>query len=193
MSAILFKKKEKTIKLWNELDKRGIFILNKILTGSFRVGASQLITLEALSKTLGIPRDILSLRLMGNWTPTAAFFESLKAAPDLASNSELNPYPFFLASPAQEPLEDLGDPNEWFAEWKWDGVRAQCIHRGGNSALWSRGNELITVQFPEIVETANKFDNGTVLDGEILAYQGQRPLPFSELQKRLGRKKVSRA
>jgi DNA ligase-1 len=186
-------KKAKILEYWHELDQRGIFMLNKILTGSFRVGISHLLTIDALSKTLGISKEMISLRLMGNWAPTAEFFESLKDCEDLSANTRLNPYPFYLASPVQEPLEDLGNPEDWLAEWKWDGIRAQCVHRGDNSAIWSRGNELISVQFPEIIEVLNRLENGTILDGEILAYRDQKPMPFSELQKRLGRKKVSKA
>ncbi|MGZ6298831.1 MAG: cisplatin damage response ATP-dependent DNA ligase, partial [Parachlamydiaceae bacterium] len=64
--------------------------------------------------------------------------------------------------------------------------------RKGSCALWSRGNELISEQFPELLEALNAMDDGTVLDGEILAYENQSPLPFGELQKRLGRKNVSK-
>lgn len=185
--------KESILQFWQELDQRGIFILNKILTGSLRVGVSHLLTLQALSKTLSISKETLSQRLMGNWEPTAEFFEGLKRDEDKTSGSHLNPYPFYLASPIVEPLEDLGDINDWIVEWKWDGIRAQGISREGKVAIWSRGNELITHQFPEIAEVLQKFETGTVLDGEILAYQNEKPLPFSELQKRLGRKKVTPA
>lgn len=183
--------KAKVLEFWQKLDQRGIFILNKILTGSLRVGVSHLLTIQALSNALNIPKETLSLRLMGNWTPSAEFFESLKSSESL-SVLNLNPYPFYLASPVAEPLEDLGSSQDWLAEWKWDGIRAQCMKRNENMAIWSRGNELISHQFPEILESLRKLENGTVLDGEILAYGKEKPLPFSELQKRLGRKKVSR-
>lgn len=185
--------KESILQFWQELDQRGIFILNKIMTGSLRVGVSHLLTLQALSKTLSVSKETLSQRLMGNWTPTAEFFESLKRDEDQTFGSHLNPYPFYLASPIAEPLEDLGDINDWIVEWKWDGIRAQIVNRDGKVAIWSRGNELITYQFPEVAEVMQKCESGTVLDGEILAYQNGKPLPFSELQKRLGRKKVTPA
>lgn len=183
--------KEKILFFWQELDQRGVFILNKILTGSLRVGVSQLITLEALSKALNISKETLSQRLMGTWTPSAEFFENLKKDESLSFTSELNPYPFFLASPIED-LENLGNPDEWVAEWKWDGIRAQCIKRSGKIAIWSRRNELITKQFPEICKSLENFDSDMVLDGEILAFKNEKPLPFSSLQKRLGRKDVSR-
>lgn len=179
--------KKEIINFWKELSPQMIFILNKILTGSLRIGVSHLITLNALSKVLKIPKETLSHRLMGSWTPTAEFFESLKGA---EQEGNLNPYPFYLASPLQDSLESLGNPEEWIAEWKWDGIRAQAVNRK-EIAIWSRGNELISHQFPELMEAFKKLPQGSVLDGEILAYRDGTPLVFNELQKRLGRKKLS--
>lgn len=183
--------KVKIFQYWKELDQPGIFVFNKILTGSLRIGVSELLTIQGLSLTLNIPKETLSQKLMGNWQPTAEFFLSLKAPLD-PSVINLNPYPFYLASPIDMTLESLGNINEWIAEWKWDGIRAQCINREGRLAIWSRGNELISHQFPEIMEAISKIPSGTVLDGEILAFRDKTPLPFGELQKRLGRKKVSK-
>jgi DNA ligase 1 len=73
--------------------------------------------------------------------------------------------------------------------WKWDGIRAQLVRRGGVVHLWSRGEELITQRFPEVVAAATHLPDGTVLDGEILAFRDDRPLPFSALQQRIGRQK----
>ena len=74
-------------------------------------------------------------------------------------------------------------------EWKWDGIRAQLVRRGDAVHLWSRGEELITHRFPEIAAAATRLPDGTVLDGEVLAYRDERPLPFSALQQRIGRQK----
>jgi DNA ligase-1 len=74
-------------------------------------------------------------------------------------------------------------------EWKWDGIRAQLIRRAGQTWLWSRGEELITLRFPEIAAAATHLADGTVLDGEVLAFREGRPLPFSALQQRIGRQR----
>jgi DNA ligase-1 len=181
--------KKKIFEYWNELDTQEILVLNKILSGTLRIGVSHLLTIQGVSQALEISKEELSQRLMGNWIPSPEFFTQLNEKTDLQSH--LNPYPFYLASPLDRPLENLGDIHEWEAEWKWDGIRAQCIHRNGQVAIWSRGNELITNQFPEIVEAMQLIREGTVLDGEILAFSNNKPLPFGELQKRLGRKKVT--
>ncbi len=79
--------------------------------------------------------------------------------------------------------------SDWLVEWKWDGIRAQLVKRGGVLHLWSRGEELITHRFPEIIAAASRLPDGTVLDGEVLAFRDDRPLPFSALQQRIGRQK----
>src|SRR5258708_20221602 len=87
----------------------------------------------------------------------------------------------------------MGDLGQWMAEWKWDGIRAQLVCRGGQIHLWSRGEELITTRFPEIVAAASYLPDGTVLDGEVLAFRDGLPMPFSALQQRIGpRKQVDR-
>ena len=176
---------------WKELNTKEIFILNKILTGSFRVGVSSLLTLKALSQSINISREVLSQRLMGVWEPTGEFYAQLKNEGE--GNRYLNPYPFYLAYQLEAELKTLGPLSDWVAEWKWDGIRGQAVVREGTSALWSRGNELVSLQFPELIEAFKTIPEGTVLDGEIIAYQDGRPLPFAELQKRLGRKNVSKA
>ncbi|CAF23674.1 ATP-dependent DNA ligase [Candidatus Protochlamydia amoebophila] len=185
------KQKEQIFLYWNELNTKETFIFNKILTGSFRVGVSSLLTLKGLSQALEIPREILSQHVMGTWEPTAEFFASLSITDD--RKQYLNPYPFYLAYPFEGDLKTLENPFDWLAEWKWDGIRAQVVKRGGECAIWSRGNELVSSQFPEIMEVCKQLPDGTVLDGELIAYQSNRPLAFGELQKRLGRKNVSKS
>jgi DNA ligase-1 len=99
------------------------------------------------------------------------------------------PYPFYLASPLDGDPKGLEDPAQWVVEWKWDGIRAQLVRRSGSVHLWSRGEELITHRFPEIAAAATRLPDGTVLDGEVLAFRDGRPLPFSALQQRIGRQK----
>ncbi len=85
----------------------------------------------------------------------------------------------------------MGERGEFQAEWKWDGIRSQLIKRGGEIYLWTRGEERVELRYPEIIEAARQLPDGTVLDGELLAWKEDAPLPFAELQKRIGRKQVS--
>jgi len=179
--------RERLIASWDELDGPQRFVWNKLLTGGFRVGVSQRLVTRALAESAVLEPAVIAHRLMGTWSPTAEFFEQLRspAADDFESS---RPYPFFLAHQLdEEPSEKLGARADWLAEWKWDGIRAQLIRRGGETYVWSRGEELMTDRFPELRIDATRLPDGTVLDGEILAWK-DGVLPFSLLQRRIGRK-----
>jgi len=173
---------------WRRLERPERFLFTKLLTGALRVGVSELLLARALAEAFELPRSTIQHRLMGDWQPSAAFFRAL-TGPDDGAVVLSRPYPFFLASPLEKAPETLGPPAAWLAEWKWDGIRAQLIRRGGQTFLWSRGEELITERFPEVSELAASLPDGTVLDGELVAWQ-DGVLPFAALQRRLGRKRV---
>ena len=179
---------------WRGLPRWETFVLDKLLTGELRVGVAQTLVERALAQVAGVPQPVLAHRLMGTWEPTAAFFANL-LTPGEEEEDSSRPYPFYLASPLEggiEALASLGSRSEWLAEWKWDGIRAQILRRGGAVHLWSRGEELITERFPELARGAQALlPDGTVLDGEILAWRDGRPLPFAVLQRRIGRKRLT--
>lgn len=173
---------------WAALDRRERFLLNKILSGEFRVGVSQTLVVRGLAQAAGLPTPVIEHRLMGQWEPNAEFVQRV-LAPETAGDDHSQPYPFFLASPLEGAVETLGDRSEWLAEWKWDGIRAQLVKRQGEVFVWSRGEELVTQRFPEISRAAAALPDGTVLDGEILPFRDGRPLPFAALQRRIGRER----
>ena len=174
---------------WSRLDRPGRFAWNKLLTGAFRLGAGKTLVLRGLSEATGLPRPLLAHRTAGHWEPTVEAWDRI-TAPEDAGGDISRPYPFFLAHALEGTVEDLGPRTEWLAEWKWDGIRAQLIRRGSEVLLWSRGQELVSHQFPEVVEAARSLPAGTVLDGEILACGDEGVLPFNALQRRLNRKRV---
>jgi DNA ligase-1 len=176
---------------WSRLERRELFLLNKLLTGEFRVGVSHTLVVRAVAQLAAVPTAVVEHRLMGRWEPSAEAFTSL-IAPQGPGDDPSRPYPFCLASPLEADVTTLGARDEWLAEWKWDGIRAQLIHRGGQVFLWSRGEELITDRFPEIAAAARALPEGTVLDGEILAFEEDRPRPFADLQHRIGRQRQVR-
>ena len=183
--------REVMVQSWRELDRRERFVWNKLITGSFRVGASQRLLIRALAETSGLDEGVIAHRLMGAWEPTADFFQRL-VAPDTRDADVSRPYPFFLAYPLENDPAALGDVGEWIAEWKWDGIRAQLIRRAGKTFLWSRGEELLAGRFPEIEALGALLPEGTVLDGELLPWMDGSPLPFAQLQRRIGRKNLGR-
>lgn len=173
---------------WRGLPRGRRFVLNKLLTGEFRVGVAQTLVVRALADAIGSQPTVVAARLMGEWAPSADWFASI-ARPDPARDAvdPSQPYPFYLASPLEGEPDSLGERGDWLVEWKWDGIRAQLIRRRGQTWLWSRGEELMTPRFPDIATAATHLPDGTVLDGEILAFKDGRPMPFSALQQRIGR------
>ncbi len=194
---------------WEQLATDERLVYFKLMTGGFRVGVSRLQVTQALAAVGGIDTKRVAQRLMGylNITgePSAAGYAAL-VAPE--SPQELNqktsgqPYPFFLAHPFNLPLEQfdvaLGPPENWLIEWKWDGIRAQLVRRGGQVWLWSRGEELVTDRFPELAAMGHALPDGCVLDGEIVVWRKNattsgdlgKVQPFADLQKRIGRKTI---
>jgi DNA ligase 1 len=174
---------------WASLGDVERFVWNKLITGGFRVGVSQSLVVRALARAGGADEAAVAHRLMGSWEPTAQSFRHLLSS-ETTDTDLSRPYPFFLAYALEGELEGLGAVEEWQAEWKWDGIRAQLVRRGSTTWIWSRGEELVTERFPEIAEAAALLPEGTVLDGEILPWRDEAPLPFSQLQRRIGRKKL---
>ncbi len=176
---------------WRALSGTARFVYNKLLTGSFRVGVSDGLVVRALSASSGVDADVLAHRLMGQWEPSGAWFSSLIS--ETTSDADWSrPYPFFLAYALQAGVQTLGERDAWLVEWKWDGIRAQVIKRRGRTFLWSRGEDLLAGRFPEVEAAVAFLPDGTVLDGELLAWRDARPMPFTALQRRLNRKTVGK-
>ena len=175
------------VQCWRELGGTERFIWNKLITGGFRVGVSQQLVVRALARATGVDEGVIAHRLSGTWLPRAESFTSLSAT-ETSDADVSRPFPFFLAYPLEDELEALGPATDWQAEWKWDGIRAQVIRRDGQTFIWSRGEELVTDRFPELAAAADFLPDGTVLDGEIMPWKDNMPLPFAQLQRRIGRK-----
>jgi DNA ligase 1 len=198
--------KRKLGQLWLGFDSTQRFLLNKIITGGFRVGVSKLLVIRALSQACQVDSKVLTQRMMGYTDaknlPSIEQFITLtdpSEAALLAARSG-QPYPFFLANTLPQVFFDeasftaqYGSVQQWQIEWKWDGIRAQVIKRDGQYWLWSRGELLITDSFPEFSAFAQALPDGTVIDGEIVPWdtREQRPQAFAKLQQRLARKSVS--
>ncbi|TRO16086.1 ATP-dependent DNA ligase [Ectopseudomonas mendocina] len=196
--------------LWAQLDRESLMVSLKLLTGAFRVGVSKLLVTRALAGLAQIDAKRVAQRLVGytdlSHRPTAQRYLALIAAESEDEHAQRGgqPYPFFLAHPLQLPLEQfeaqLGPASDWLVEWKWDGIRAQLVKRDGRLWLWSRGEELITERFPELHDLAEALPDGTVIDGELVAWKEPATdsetvfgiQPFALLQQRIGRKTLSK-
>ncbi|MBK5549985.1 ATP-dependent DNA ligase [Pseudomonas sp. TH03] len=204
--------------LWAQLDRASLMLCIKLITGSFRVGVSKLLVTRALAAMAGLDSKRVAQRLVGytdlSKRPTAAHYLKLIAPPsdDEYAQRGGQPYPFFLAHALSQPVEQfealLGPASQWQVEWKWDGIRAQVVKREGRLWIWSRGEELVSERFPELETLTHGLPDGTVIDGEIVAWKSAHPTtedafdpqsskppavqPFALLQQRIGRKTLGR-
>lgn len=184
-------KKNHITRAWKQLTPHEIFVFNKLIMGSFRIGVSQTLVVRAIAEALEIEPSSIAHRIMGKWSPIDTSFESLIFLENQADISS-RPYPFFLAYAIESDVSELGDPNEWFAEWKWDGIRSQIIFRNQELYIWTRGEDLATEKFPELHILKSWLPDGTVMDGEIVSYFDGKPMPFHVLQTRIGRKNLTK-
>ncbi len=176
---------------WSVLPQTERFLFTKLLTGGFRIGVSQKLMTRALARATDQDEAVLTHKLMGKWTPDTTTWNALIESNDPTADLS-RPYPFYLAY-GLEDLDKLGPVSDWFIDRKWDGIRGQLIIRDGQHHLWSRGEDLMTDRFPELAQLIDVLPNGTVIDGEILAFKNEKPMSFNALQKRIGRKTVPKS
>lgn len=189
-------KKDFILSCWKQFDQTGRFVFNKLITGGFRIGVSQKIMVNALARSVNAPASVIAHRIGGNWDPaTTSLNDLLNDQETLLDISK--PYPFYLSYAVEGEVDDLGDIQDWQAEWKWDGIRGQVIKRNNELFVWSRGEELVTEKFPEYNAFKDVLPDGIALDGEIICMTANeqgvlKPLPFSVLQTRIGRKNITK-
>ena len=187
---------------WKQMTHAERFVFNKLITGSFRIGVSQKLMVNALAKVVDHTSSVIAHRISGNWDPSTIHFSELLST-EAAEADHSKPYPFYLAYALEDEPSNLGDPSEWQAEWKWDGIRGQVIKRNNELFVWSRGEELMTDKFPEYTILKDLLPDGIALDGEIIPFKVSEtsptggglvgaPLPFAILQTRIGRKNITK-
>ncbi len=173
--------------VWGFLGEKDFLPFHKLLTGGFRMGVSKGNLCKALARVGGVQPAIIAQRLTGNWSPKTLTLEGI-LNPEDDGGRLCQPFPFCLANPLQEEAENLGSVDDWQVEWKWDGIRAQLINRGGTCMIWSRGDESVGHSFPEVMNAGKWLPGDLCIDGEILAWGQDGLRSFSRLQARLGRK-----
>lgn len=170
-----------------EADER--YALLKLATGALRVGISARLAKTALAQAFGLEVDAVEEVWHGLHPPYARLFDWAEGRAEQPRAKDVPVFrPFMLAHPLEETQVSLAD---YAAEWKWDGIRVQLVHAGGETRLYSRAGDDITRSFPEV---AAAFVTAGVLDGELLVrgeVQGGEAGSFNALQQRLGRKLVS--
>lgn len=176
---------------WSLLSDGERLPFHKLLTGGMRLGVSASLAFRGVARAEGLePAEVVN-RLSGAWHPDDVRWDDLLRGQGPGRGAQ--PYPFFLAHALDGPPDGLpGGPEAWFAEWKWDGIRAQLLHRDNAITLWSRGEEEVSAAFPEFRLLTGRLPEGTSLDGELLAFRDGEVLNFQNLQNRLNRKNATR-
>ena len=160
----------------------------KIITGDLRIGLKESLVEEAIAKAFDRPAE--AVRRANMLTGDIGTALRLAAADELASATIVlfHPMGFMLATPVETAEELFGaEQTQFLVEEKYDGIRAQIHKSSGRVKIFSRTLDEVT-EFPELVAPIAALPGEFILDGEILAWKGTQPLPFTELQKRLGRK-----
>src|SRR3954462_12737668 len=183
-------------RMLDHLDASGRFALLKLALGELRVGINARLAKQALAGAFGLEVDAVEEVWHGLRPPFTELFdwaEGRAAQPTVRDVPVFRP--FMLAHPLEEVRLSLED---YAAEWKWDGIRVQLVHAGGETRLYSRTGDDISGSFPDIAEA---FRTPGVLDGELLVrgsdqgvadVHGGAAASFNALQQRLGRKNVSK-
>ena len=181
-------------RMLDHLDVSGRFALIKLATGALRVGISARLAKQAFADAFGLDVEAVEEVWHGLKPPYSELFDWAEGRSQQPSARDMPLFrPFMLA----QPLDDLRVSLEEFAaEWKWDGIRVQIAHAGGETRLYSRTGDDISHSFPEIAES---FAVRGVVDGELLVRgagqgaeeHGGTAASFNALQQRLGRKNVS--
>lgn len=176
---------------WNQLGQTERFVFNKLLGSSFRIGVSSKSLINAFAKYYHTDSNLVSHSLMSDWDHENLSFEDYIKGEHINANLS-SPFPFSLANSLDQELEGLGSSEDWQVEYKWDGIRGQIIHREGETFIWSRGEEMVNDQFPELMLALENIKVDFVIDGEIVPYDGEGVMNFNQLQRRLNRKNISK-
>jgi DNA ligase-1 len=181
-------------RMLDHLDASGRFALLKLTLGELRVGINARLAKQALAQAFGLELDAVEEVWHGLSPPFTELFDWAEGRGDQPTARDVPVFrPFMLAHPLEDTKLSLDD---YAAEWKWDGIRVQLVHAGGQTRVYSRTGDDISGSFPDIAEA---FPTQGVLDGELLVRgeaQGfglevTSAASFNALQQRLGRKNVS--
>jgi DNA ligase-1 len=179
----------------DHLDASGRFALLKLALGELRVGINARLAKQALAQAFDLDVDEVEEVWHGLKPPFTELFDWAEGRAGQPTVRDLPIFrPFMLAHPLEETKVSLDD---YAAEWKWDGIRVQLVHAGGQTRIYSRTGDDISGSFPDVAEA---FSTPGVLDGELLVrgedqgvadVHGGAAASFNALQQRLGRKNVS--
>jgi len=183
--------KELLLSYWNKLDSSEIYLFNKMVTGSYRPCVKESNIIKAIAKYSGVDETAISHRLKEMPAINEDNYKKLISS-DTGDTDISRPYRFCIADDMiNKPVENK-DTKNWQVGWEIAGIRAQLIKRKGEVFIWSENGELVTESYPELITMAKLLPDGIVIDGQIIPYKNNKPLPADNIQKRTGKKNVSK-
>jgi DNA ligase-1 len=182
------------VETWlDALDASGRYALLKLATGELRIGVSARLAKQALAQMGDVPVNEIEELWHGLAPPYLSLFAWLEGRETKPAPSFKAPFrPVMLAHALEEGDFDRIAPQDYAAEWKWDGIRVQAVSEDGARRLYTRTGDDISHTFPDILA---ELDFEAALDGELLVMKrgsAREVAPFGDLQQRLNRKSVTK-
>lgn len=182
-------KPEKVINILKNLNSAEKYLFLRLISGNFRPPIKFISIVNVLSKKFSINK-LSVCHLLNSFDPHES--ELVPLINTYKKNKKIFKT-FDFKNSINTKLNDIGeiDYKNWFAEWKWDGLRVHLVYRNGEFMIWNKDEELITEKFPEFFEFSKYLPDGTVIDGEIIAFSNGKPLHHSILAGRLNKKLIT--
>ncbi len=177
--------------LWQVLEGKERYWLNRLLLGTFRFKISKKKLILALSKFTKKEEHTLWYRLWSDWSPREISFADLFLVPQ-EMDDWLRPYPFPIIQEVETARKPVASISKYQATWFWEGIRGQLLKREGQLFIWSAAGEWLTGKFPEFVVLQDLLPDGMVLNGSILGLSEGRVLEAKMIRDRVAKKRPTK-
>ena len=184
--------KQEIIALWEQMETQERFVWNTLLSGRLRISMPERMLVKALAQISGLEATVITYRLQQPWKPTPDWYYQLFLS-DTCDAKISQPYPFYLACPLEDGIDQLGKISDWHVEWKWKGLRSQLVKRANKVSIWTKDEALMTAKFPELQTIAEMLPDGTVCDGIIVPWRNNSALPVTQLERRIQKKHLNKS
>jgi DNA ligase-1 len=190
--ASAYEEQQECIELaWDQLEANERYLLNKLVSGGFRLRVSTVDLIRALGEVTGLPHHILAIRLAEKWNPGTMTMTWLTDSETLEED-RVKPLPFHPIQTLSPPWSSLGNPADWWMEDVFEGIPIQCICQDETIYLWTTDHQMVTHLFPELEAACKQLPEETVLVGMLFVMENDRPGTQNQIQSRMDCQRVTR-